>query len=298
MRTSRPTPVGHLIAAVAGRQYGVITRAELSASGLGPRAVDHWLRAGHLHRVHRGVYAVGHTGLTVHGRWLAAVLAYGDRAALSHRSAAVLWGLLPQKGPRIDVTVPRGGERSRRRAIVIHRSKLDAEDVVVRELIPVTCPRRTVVDVADSSSERELERVLDEAAYLRLDLTGLEPIPGRRGRGRLARVLARHDLGSTRTVNDFEEALLALCRGHRLPPPSVNQRVGRFRPDFVWRPQRLIVETDGWQAHGTRAAFERDRVRDASLTASGWRVVRITWRRLRNEPAAVAAQLARLLAAR
>ncbi len=273
-----------------------MTRAELIAIGLGPHALDNWVRAGHLHRLHRGVYAVGHAGLTAHGRWLAAVLACGDQAALSHRSAAVLWGLLPQKGPRIDVTVRRGGERSRRRSIVIHRSRLEAEDVVVREMIPVTCPRRTVIDLADSSSLRELERVLDEAAYLRLDLTGLEPIPGRRGSGKLARVLAEHDLGSTRTVNDFEEALLALCRGHRLPPPSVNHRVGRFKPDFVWRPQRLIVETDGWRAHGTRAAFERDRVRDASLTASGWRVVRITWRRLRNEPAVVAAQLALLLA--
>jgi very-short-patch-repair endonuclease len=296
MRASRPTPVGHLVAAVARRQHGLITRARLIELGLGPHAIGNWVRAGHLHRVHRGVYAVGHAGLTMHGRFLAAVLAHGDEAALSHRTAAVLWRLLPMRGPRIDVTVPRGGQRRRRRLIVLHRSVLSPEEVGSVEAVPVTCPRRTIVDLADFCSPRELERVLDEAAYLRLDLAGLQPIRGRRGSGRLARVLADHDFGSTRTMNDFEEALFALCRRHRLPPPLVNQRVGRFKPDFVWRPQRLIVETDGWQAHGTRTAFERDRVRDAALTASGWRVVRITWRRLRREPAAVAAQLSRLLA--
>lgn len=290
-------PVDRRILALADRQHGVITRHQLMALGLDDRAIGRRVRAGSLHRVHRGVYAVGHPRLTMRGRYLAAVVSYGDRAVASHRTAAVLWGLLPERGPRIDVTVPRGGSRSRRGAIIVHRSALAAEDVTVRDGIPVTTPARTIVDLADFLPHRALERVLDEAAYLRLDLGALEPLPGRRGSGRLARVLARHDAGSSRTRSWLEERMFALCRRAGLPEPEVNQEIEGHEADFVWRETRLIVETDGWQAHGTRAAFERDRIRDAELTSAGWRVVRITIRRLEEEPEAVAEQLRRLLAA-
>ena len=126
---------------------------------------------------------------------------------------------------------------------------------------------------------------------------GLRPRHGRRGTGLLAEVLAQHRPGTTLTRSQLEERFLGLCREHELPLAQVNRRLLGYEVDFLWRPQRLVVETDGRAAHGTRAAFERDRVRDADLTAAGWRVVRITHRRLTADPDAVAALLRLLLGA-
>jgi very-short-patch-repair endonuclease len=288
-------PPDRQILAVGDRQHQVVTRTQLTALGLDDRAIRRRVRAGHLHRVHRGVYAVGHPRLTTYGRFLAAVVSCGDGAVLSHMSAAVLLGLLPERGPRIDVTVPTPGGRGRRRLIVVHRSPLPAGEVMVRDDIPVTTPARTIVDLADVLTRRRLERAIDEAAYLRLDLEGLAPRSGRRGAGLLARVLAEHNAGSTWTRSELEERLLALCRRADLPQPEVNQMAEGHEADFLWRCARLIVETDGWDSHRTRGAFERDRKRDAEHTASGWRVVRLTKRRLAREPDAVAEQLRRLL---
>jgi very-short-patch-repair endonuclease len=155
---------------------------------------------------------------------------------------------------------------------------------------------RTLVDLADCSTRRDLERAIDEAQYLGWDLSSLRPFPGRRGAGMLATVLDEHLAGSTRTRSDFEELLLELCRNHGLPRPMVNQVVEGYEVDFVWPGAGVIVEADGWSAHRTRAAFERDRLRDATLEAAGWRVIRITWRRLMREPEAVALQLEQVLA--
>jgi very-short-patch-repair endonuclease len=297
MRTSRQAPVDLRVARLAARQHGVVTRAQLTELPLGRLAIDSRIRAGHLHRVYRGVYAVGHDRLTTRGRFLAAVFACGEHAALSHYSAAVLWALRPERGPRIDVTVPTTGGRKRRGALIVHRARLPADEVTVREGVPITTPARTIVDLADVLSRRALERVFDEAAYLRLDLDALAPRPGRRGAGLLSRVLADHEAGSTRTRSDLEELMLSLCRRAALPQPEVNQVIEGHEVDFTWRDARLIIETDGWGAHRTRAAFEDDRLRDAELTAAGWRVVRITHRRLERQPETVADQIARLLAA-
>jgi very-short-patch-repair endonuclease len=288
--------VDRRILAFGARQHGVITRRQLLELGLGDREIGRRVRAGRLHRVYRGVYAVGHPRLTMQGRVLAAVLAYGDRTVASHRTAAVLWKLLPERGPRVDVTVPGGGGRSRRGAIIVHRSPLPPGDVTTRHGIPVTTPARTLVDLADSLPRRAIERALDEAAYLRLDLPALRPVPGRRGAGRLRRVLAGHEAGSTRTRSELEELMLGLCRRAGLPQPEINQKIEGYEADFVWREPRLIVETDSWGAHGTRSAFEWDRRRDAEHTTAGWRVVRVTIRRLEEEPDAVAEQLRLLLA--
>ena len=297
MQTTHRTPLDRRVGALAARQHGVITRAQLVEIGLGRTGIDSRLRAGHLYRMHRGVYVVGRPALTMKGRFIAAVFAYGDHAALSHRGAAVLWGLQPERGPRIDITVPAAGGRRNRRTVIVHASRLREHETTPKSGIPVTTQARTIIDLADISTPRELERTLDEADYLRLDLAALRPIPGRRGAGRLARVLAEHEAGSTRTLSEFEERLVALCSSSGLPMPRINQHVEGYLADFVWPTARLIVETDGWRAHGTRGAFERDRRRDAVLTEAGWRVVRITWKRLENEPGAVAAQLRRLLAA-
>ena len=163
--------------------------------------------------------------------------------------------------------------------------------------IPATTPSRTLTDLADTLPPRQLERALDEAAYLRLDLAGLRPRHGRRGSGLLKSALQQHDPGTTRTRSELEERMLSLCGSRRLPAPEVNAVVEGHEVDFVWRRKRLIVETDGWHAHGTRGAFERDRRRDAELLAAGWRVLRISHARLELEPYWVAARLAGALGA-
>jgi very-short-patch-repair endonuclease len=179
--------------------------------------------------------------------------------------------------------------------VVVHRARLDPVEVTIKDAIPVTSPSRTVIDLADLGRERPVERAIDEAAYLRLDLTGLEPRQGRRGAGVLRRVVASHDAGSTLTRSELEEGFLSLCRQRGLPSPQVNRLVHGYEVDFCWPEQKLIVETDGHAAHGTRSAFERDRVKDAELTAAGWRVVRVTYRRLTTDADALARQLGRFL---
>lgn len=285
------------ISALAARQHGVVSVVQLLTLGLSRRAVSKRAQTGRLHRVHRGVYAVGHPRLTLHGRLFAAVLACGEGAVISHNSAACLWRLPHRETPRIDVTVPRPGGRRARRTIVVHRAELPAQEVACVDGIPVTTPARTLLDLADVVPRRALERAMDEAEYLRLDLTGLEPRHGRRGSGLLARVLAEHEPGSTLTSSQLEEQFLRLCRRNSLPRPEVNASLEGYPVDFLWRVHRLVVETDGHAAHGTRAAFERDRVRDADLTAAGWRVLRITHRRLATDRQQVAALLRGLLGA-
>jgi hypothetical protein len=285
-------PLDGAIADLARRQHGVVGRAQLVALGLGRDAIDWRVKRRRFHRVHTGVYAVGHLSLTRYGRFMAAVLACGEGAALSHFSAAVLWGLLTAEGQAIHVTVE--GNRVCR-GVVVHRSPLQGERV--RRLgIVVTTPARTIVDLADVVSRRRvLERAIDEAEYLRLDWSGAAPRYGRRGSGLLSSVLAVHEPGSTRTRSELEEMFLALCDDHGFPRPEVNCGIEGYECDFVWRDRRLIVETDGGAAHGTRRAKERDPVRDADLQIAGWIVIRIPYMRLLNAPEAVAAQLGRVL---
>jgi very-short-patch-repair endonuclease len=222
---------------------------------------------------------------------MAAVLACGDGAALSHFSAAVLWELLWDRGWPVHVTAPR--ER-RRPGIRVHEGNLEGERVR-RDGIIVTTPGRTLVDLADVAPRRLLERAIDEADYLRLDTTALAPRRGRRGEGTLSSVLAVHTPGSTRTRSELEERFLALCEEHGIERPEVNVIVEDYECDFVWRARALVVETDGGAAHGTVKARERDRIKDVKLLLKGWRVVRITWVRLLNEPDQVAAELKQLL---
>ena len=224
---------------------------------------------------------------------MAAVLACGDGAALSHFSAAVLWGILEDRGQSIHVTAEK---EHRCRGVVVHRSPLEGERVR-RSGIAVTTPARTIIDLVDVVHRRRtLERAIDEAEYLRLDWKPAAPRHGRRGSGLLSSVLAVHEPGSTRTRSELEEMFLALSDSNRFPRPEVNSSIEGYECDFVWRAQRLIVETDGGAAHGTRRAKERDPVRDADLQIAGWRVMRIPSMRLFREPDAVADQLERLLA--
>lgn len=181
--------------------------------------------------------------------------------------------------------------RRRRPGLAVHEAELASGEVAGRAGIAVTSPARTLIDLADVAPLRTLERAVDEAEFLRLDCTGLAPRKGRAGCGRLMRVLAEHRPGSTRTRSHLEELFIALCDRHNLPRPQVNVYVEGYECDFVWREQRLIVETDGAAAHGTTAAMRRDPVRDADLMVAGWRVWRLTYEQLLREPEAVAERL-------
>jgi hypothetical protein len=280
---SGTTPDGR-VAELAGRQWGVVSLAHLRMVGLSEDAVQRRERAGRLHRLHRGVYAVGHTVLRREGRWLAAVLACGEGAVLSHRSAAAQWGLLTTGATRIDVTAPR--TRAGDAKIRLHHSRsLIAGDTTTHQGIPITSVARTLLDLAATIRPDRLERALAQAEHLQLyDHRAITELlaraTGHRGQKALAEATA---LDPKLTKSDWESRMLRLVRTAALPEPLVNlpfdaPDYGECKPDFHWPSHRLIVETDGWRTHRTRAAFERDRAKDAALTAAGYRVVRFTWR--------------------
>jgi very-short-patch-repair endonuclease len=289
---STTDPLDARLAELAERQHGVVSHAQLLQLGLGKSAVGDWAKRGRLHRVHRGVYAVRYPTLTRNGHFMAAVLACGEGAALSHFSAAVLWGMLNAWGGAIHVTCE---ARRRRPGLVVHEAALGSEELRKRAGIPVTAPARTLIDLADVAPRRTLERAIDEAEYLRLDCTGLASRHGRRGSGNLSTLLAVHRPGSTRTRSELEEMFISLCDNHGLPRPEVNVHIEGYECDFVWREQRLIVETDGAAAHSGERRRVRDLERDAELAAAGWRVIRIAYERLLREPERVADQVGRAL---
>lgn len=278
-------------------QHHVLTLAQLAELGLSPRAVRHRAMAGRLHRVHRGVYSVGRP--SAHGRWMAAVLACGGAAVLSHRSAAALWDLQTFSDGPVDVTVLTRAGRSRP-GIAAHRGHaLDPRDVTLRGAIPCTSLPRTLLDLAAIVDRRALERALGRAEELRLfDLDQihdvLERYPGRRGTGVLRAVLATYSTSVTRS--EAEERLLALIERSGLPRPSVNAWIpldegGGYSPDFLWRRERLIVEIDGRTYHAKRQAFTDDRRRDRRLALAGFETRRYAASELAEDPDRVAAEL-------
>ncbi|MBA3839825.1 MAG: DUF559 domain-containing protein [Thermoleophilaceae bacterium] len=272
------------IARIAAAQRGLVTRDQLLAAGLGRGAVAHRLTSGRLHRLHRGVYLVGHPVAPTLAHELAAVLTCGEGAILSHRSAAVVWELLrPTDGPE-HVTVP-AQNRRRRPCLRVHStSRLGPEDTTTRRGIPITTPSRTVLDLAQVAEQRELARALDEAETRRLIrrealLAVLDREPGHRGAAVL-RALIDGGRGGSLTRSEAEERMLALIRVAALPRPRVNARLGRYEVDLLWERERLVVEVDGYAFHSLPSAFERDRLRDAELGSAGYRVMRVTWRQI------------------
>lgn len=293
-------PPDRAVSRLADAQYGVVARHQLLGLGLDGDAIKRRVRAGRLHVLHRGVYAVGHTVLKAEGRWLAAVMACGDGAVLSHATAAALWDLQPSASARVHVTAPTTAGRARLAGIVLHRTRRPIE-TTIHHAIPVTTPARTLADLADTAPRRVLEKAVEQAEIVRvLDVRAIEAVaaahPGRAGPRRVLDIVRRYEPAPL-TRSDLERAFLSLCRRHRLPAPRVNARVHGREVDFSWPAHRLIVEVDGFRYHGTRAAFERDRARDADLTAAGWRVVRFTDRQVRRESATAAERLGRLLPA-
>jgi very-short-patch-repair endonuclease len=238
-------------------------------------------KAGQLHRIHRGVYAVGHARLSFEGRCVAAVLALGAGAVVSHQSAAAVWGMVNRHSGPIDVTVPGDGGREKRKGIRVHRSPALIGGVTTRRNgIAVTKPGRTLRDLHRTSPQPVFRRALRRALDLRL----------------VRSADVRREAHLTRS--ELERIFLSLCRRHRFPQPEVNAGVGSYEVDFLWPDRRLIVETDGFRHHGDRTAFERDRARDAHLQTLGFRVLRFTYRQVTDDRSAVVAALRALLGRR
>jgi very-short-patch-repair endonuclease len=271
------------LARVAANQHGVITTSQLLGAGVHSSGITKRINAGRLHRVHRSVYAVGHTRLSERGKWMAAVLACGEGAVLSHLSAAELWGIhrrvRRQSSAEISdvhVTVPKTSGVKKRRGIVVHRSStLIARHCTLRDGIPVTTPARTLADVRPLLSPAQFAAAVREAEFRRLPIGG--PIESDRGR------------------TELEALFTAVVRRHRLPCPEINATVDRYEVDFLWRAERLIVEVDGWESHRSRSAFEDDRARDARLKLLGFDVLRFTWRQIEVDRAAVASTIRAVL---
>jgi very-short-patch-repair endonuclease len=287
------------VAWIAGRQLGLIAIWQLRALGVSSSAVTRRVRRGVLHRVHRGVFLVGHALLLPGARELAAVLACGDRALVSHRSAAFLWGLTQVATAEVEVSIlarhcrPRDG-------LQVHRlAHLDALDRALKNGIPTTSPARALVDLAASAAPDEVERALAEARARRLvtDSRLSDTLNRARNRAGVAavRALLRHQAGPRLTRSEAERRLLRLIRAASLPEPETNARVEGFEVDLLWPEARLIVEVDGFAFHGHRAAFERDRQRDMMLRDRGFEVIRVTWKQLVDQPLVVIAHIARAL---
>jgi len=301
----RPTPVDRRLSALADTQHGVVSLTQLEGLGLSANAVRKRVASGRLHRVHHGVYAVGRRQLTRWGRYMAAVLACGPGAILSHRSAAALWDLRPHGGASIDVSSSRR-TGYRLAGIDLHRTRtITASDAATVNGIPVTSVARTLLDLAGVVGPRSLERAVERAEILRVfDLRAIDAVlgraNGRHGIGALSTLLDRLRPNQV-TRSELERRLVDLCESAALPSPRANFRIdlgdGALEVDFYWPSARLIVETDGFETHATRAQFERDRRRDQRLTLAGYTVIRFTWRQLEEAPHRVSATIASLLAA-
>lgn len=302
-RLSRTRDDDREIAALARRQHGVVGRAQLRERGWSGSAIDKRIRAGRLHRVHPGVYSVGHQLLTRHGRWMAAVLAAGPDALLSHHTAAVLWGLRGYSGGAIHLTVPRKSNPTRR--IRRHFSAVPADERGVEEGIAATSVHRTIFDLAASASLEDVGAMIKEAEYRRrydrLSLPHLlERYPGKRGSRKLRFALRRiTEEPPGRKRSKLEQRFAPFLRRHELPLPRFNDPIllgsKRYVVDCHWPGTGQIVELDGWQAHGSRSAFRDDRARDRVLKVAGYSVIHLTWNQLDDEPEEIAADLRSVL---
>ncbi|MFZ0039859.1 MAG: type IV toxin-antitoxin system AbiEi family antitoxin domain-containing protein [Solirubrobacteraceae bacterium] len=287
------------ILALARRQQGNITRKQLLALGLGPAAIAHRVQTKRLHRVHRGVYAVGRPPSMPVERAAAAVLACGDEAALSHSSALTLWGFATRWPAPMHVSV--SGDR-RRPGIVVHQTRgLTRADIRTHLGIRVTSPARTVLDCAPTLTTKRLTRIVNDGRRSgRLRPDALDDVrrrfPNHPGTRPLAQILDGSPGAPTRSV--FEDAFVAFCQRFDLPRPRVNASVAGYEVDALFAAERLIVELDGWRFHNDRAAFETDRLRDADALTLGLATVRVTWERMTKTPQREAARLKRILARR
>jgi very-short-patch-repair endonuclease len=294
-----PSP-GSLLAGAATRQNGLVTRSQLAGLGFSQTAIARRVANGTLHRLHQGVYVVGHEALAPLARETAALLACGPGAVISHLSAAVIWSLVPEgaDGRDVHVTVTKRRVRSRPGLRVHGASDLTEVDVRRKGGVALTSPARTLLDLAGDRS-RLLEPAFIEAYGSRLlRASELEALirraGGLRGVPALRGLMEAHASGYTRS--EAERVMRKLARAAGLPEPRVNVQLHGYLVDFLWSSQRLVVEVDGYGFHSHRRAFETDRKRDGTLVAAGYRVIRVTWDQLRREPMRVVANVASALA--
>jgi very-short-patch-repair endonuclease len=269
-----------LIAGIATPQHGVVSRQPLLAVGISKGGIDRRVHAGRLHRLHRGVYAVGHAADSWQRRWMAAVLACGDEAALSHLSAAALWKLLRPEGGAVEVSTSSQNGRTKRRGIRLHRcSSLLLDGTTTRRFnIPVTTPARTIDDLRHVVPPRLWRRAVRQA-----ELAGFALGP---------------EVETDGTRSDLELDFLRICRRAGLPRPEVNVKVGRWTVDFLWRAERLAVETDSYRYHRGRIAFQDDHARELDLHARGFEMRRFDELQIEEQPDRVAADLVAALTER
>ena len=272
--------------AIATAQDGLISRRQLIDIGFTDDAIRWWVRTGRLHRIHRGVYALGHPVLSLRGRWIAALLACGPSSVLSHRSAGVVHGFIEDGQLIVDVTTTRG--RGRLDGVRVHRGR---RELVRVDGLPVTMIDRTLVDLASVLTPRELERAVDAAIRKGHPQRAMER-RGIRGAASLNALNRRNLSGHTITRSELEERFLRLIRRAGLPDPEMNVDVEGFEVDAVWRGQRVIVELDGDRFHRQPGVRRRDRRRDAALMLAGWHVLRYGWDDVTNAPAELTALLA------
>jgi very-short-patch-repair endonuclease len=289
------------LAELARRQHGIVTAAQLRDLGLTMRAVQYRVSDGRLHPIHRGVYAVGHRNLSDNALFVAAVLAVGRDAALSHLSAAALWGFRNwnrNQGGWVDVTVPRRVKP--RRGIRLHTVRsLAADDATQCAGIPTTTPARTLLDLADVLNEKQLTRAVHEAEVQRRITPAalarrLDHANGRRGASRLAAVIA---LGPAPTRSDLEDLILEFLARHGFPRPRTNARVAGEEVDFHFPSTRLVIEADSARYHGTEIRREADRRKQARLEAAGYHVIRLDWKQVTVKEAQTAQRLRHALEA-
>ena len=269
------------------RQHGVIARRQLLALGYSSEAIRHRISSGRLHPIRRGVYAVGRPSLDEHGRWIAAVLAGGDGAVLSHSSAAALWRIGDERRSEIELSLPSRSHREVPGLRIHRRPSLYPRDTTTRHNIPITTPVQTLIDLALRLDHRGIERAINEAD--KYDLVhppelrrALDVRAGEPGVARLRQILDRRTFRLTR--DELERRFLPLVRKARLPVPLTGQRLNGFEVDFYWPDLGLVVETDGLRYHRTPAEQARDRLRDQAHTAAGLTQLRFTHEQVRYEP--------------
>lgn len=289
------------LADLAERQHGVVSTRQLQALGYSRDAISRAARIGRLHRLHRGVYAVGHKSLAWEGRCHAAVLACSPNALASHTSAAWLWGLLTSRPGTFHVTA--ATRRHSKTYLYLHFARLTDEERAVCDGVPVTAVPRTLLDSAAILPVSRLDRVIERSEELRLfDLRRVDELlrgaGSHPGAGRLRRALAIYRDEPAFTRSRLERSFLDLVRSAGLPAPSMNFNEGDYELDAYWPDERFAVELDVYETHGGRAAFERDRLRHEDLKLRGIEMVRVTGSRLDREPEQVVERIETLLAQR
>ena len=294
-------PLELRIAQIAGRQDNLITWEQLVRIGVGRRAVARRVESGRWQRIHKAVYLIGPAPPTLSAKARAAVLTCGDDAALSHRTAAMVWRLVTvPPEPELHVTIP-GRNPGVKPGIHIHRVvELPPDEVTTKHGIPLTTPARTICDLAAIEPLRDLETALAEARIHRLATDAqikavIQRAPTRPGAPIIRTLLAAED-DSGYTRSRAERLLRDLIAKSNLERPLFNEPLLGYVVDALWPKQRLIVEVDGYTYHHHRTAFERDRARDQRLIAAGYRVIRVTWLQLRDRPIAVITTIAQALA--